>query len=352
MSTPETSLPTRGYAATSADAPLAPFTFDRRIPGDRDVHVTIDFCGVCHSDIHAAKNEWAHTEYPFVPGHEIIGRVARVGKDVTRFREGQRVGVGCFVDSCRKCASCKAGEENYCEVGVIMTYGSVDASGTPTRGGYSRDIVVDEHFVLTIPDNLDSAGAAPLLCAGITTYSPLKKIGLTKGSRVAVMGLGGLGHMGVKLAASFGAEVTVFSRSADKEADARRLGAHDFVLTSTPGVLDALAGRYDAILDTISAKHELTPMLNCLKPHGSLILLGASPAPLEFDALPLIFANRTIVGSLVGGIPQTQEMLEHCGTHGITSDVEVVRPDQINEAFERTIRGDVKYRFVIDWTAF
>ena len=352
MTTRPTSLRTSGYATTAADSPLAPFTFERRAPGDRDVHITIDYCGICHSDIHSAKNEWGMTTYPFVPGHEIIGRVVKAGKDVRKVREGQRVGVGCFVNSCRKCGSCNAGHENYCEAGVIMTYGSVDKDGTPTFGGYSRDIVVDEHFVLTIPDGLDPAGAAPLLCAGITTYSPLRAAGVTKGSRVAVMGLGGLGHMGVKLAASFGAEVTVFSRSPEKKADARRLGAHDFVLTSTAGALDALVGRYDAILDTISAKHEITPVLNCLKAHGSLILVGASPEPLEFSALPLIFANRTIVGSLVGGIPETQEMLDHCGAHGITSDIEMVNPDQINEAFGRTTRGDVKYRFVIDCTKF
>jgi uncharacterized zinc-type alcohol dehydrogenase-like protein len=352
MSTPGNSLPTRGYAATSADAPLAPFNFDRRVPGPRDVHVEIDFCGICHSDIHSVKNEWGMTTYPFVPGHEIIGRVVKIGKEVTKVREGQRVGVGCFVDSCGKCGSCKAGHENYCEVGMTMTYGSVDAEGAPTRGGYSRDIVVTEHFVFTIPESLDPAGAAPLLCAGITTYSPLRQAGVTRGSRVAVIGLGGLGHMGVKLAASFGAEVTVFSRTPDKEVDARRLGAHDFVLTSKPGALDALANRFDAILDTVSAKHELTPLLNCLKAHGSLILVGASPEPLEFSALPLIFANRKILGSLVGGIPETQEMLEHCGKHGITSDVEVVQPDQINTAFARTLKGDVKYRFVIDWTKF
>ena len=343
---------TKGYAATSAATPLAPFAFERRTPGDRDVHITIDFCGICHSDIHSAKNEWGMTTYPFVPGHEIIGRVVKTGKGVKKVREGQRVGVGCFVNSCRTCGSCKAGHENYCETGMIMTYGSVDRDGTPTFGGYSRDIVVDEHFVLTIPEGLDPAGAAPLLCAGITTYSPLREVGLTKGSRVAVMGLGGLGHMGVKLAASFGADVTVVSRSPEKEADAKRLGAHDFVLTTKAGALDPLAGRYDAILDTISAKHDLTPVLNCLKAHGTLILVGASPEALEFSALPLIFGNRKIVGSLVGGIPETQEMLEHCGKHAITSDIELVRPDQINEAFERTTRGDVKYRFVIDCTKF
>ena len=342
---------TKGYAATSADSPLAPFAFERRTPGDRDVHVTIDFCGICHSDIHSARNEWQGTEYPFVPGHEIIGRVVKAGKDVKRLREGQRVGVGCFVNSCRTCPECKAGHENYCQVGMIMTYGGVE-NGTPTRGGYSRDIVVDEHFVFTIPDGLDPAGAAPLLCAGITTYSPLKQVGLTKGSRVGIMGLGGLGHMGVKLAASFGAEVTVFSRSPEKEADAKKLGAHDFVLTNKPGAMDALAGRYDAILDTISAKHDLSPAINALKLHGTLILVGASPENLEVSPFPLIMGNRKIVGSLVGGVPETQEMLDHCGKHGIVSDIEMVRPDQINEAFERTVRGDVKYRFVIDCAKF
>jgi uncharacterized zinc-type alcohol dehydrogenase-like protein len=233
-----------------------------------------------------------------------------------------------------------------------MTYGSVDRDGKPTYGGYSRDIVVDEYFVLDIPESLDPAGAAPLLCAGITTYSPLKAAGVKKGSRVAVMGLGGLGHMGVKLAASFGAEVTVLSRSPEKEADARRLGAHEFVLTNTPAALEALANRYDAVLDTISAKHDIAAALNSLKTHGTLILVGASPEPLDLVAFPLIFGNRTISGSLVGGIPETQEMLDHCGKHGITSDIEMIGPDQINDAFKRTVAGDVKYRFVIDCTKF
>ena len=346
-------MQTRGYAATSATTPLAPFAFDRRAPGDRDVHITIDFCGVCHSDIHFTRNEWGVTTYPCVPGHEIIGRVVKVGKDVKKFKEGQRVGVGCFVNSCGKCANCKSGHENYCELGVTMTYASLDADGvTPTFGGYSRDIVVNEHFVLSIPEGLEPAGAAPLLCAGITTYSPLRAAGLKKGSRVAIMGLGGLGHMGVKLASSFGAEVTVFSRSPEKEQDARRLGAHEFVLTNNAATLEALAGRYDAILDTISARHDLTPALNCLKPHGTLMMVGASPEGVEFNPFPLLFGGRKIVGSLVGGIPETQEMFEHCGKHGITSDIEMITPEQINTAFDRTTRGDVKYRFVIDCTKF
>lgn len=344
---------TRGYAAHSADTPLVPFEFQRRTPGDRDVHITIDFCGICHSDIHFTRNEWGMTTFPSVPGHEIIGRVVKTGKDVKRFKEGQRVGVGCFVNSCRTCASCRGGHENRCENGFTMTYGSMEADGvTPTFGGYSREIVVDEHFVLNIPEGLDPAASAPLLCAGITTYSPLREVGLKKGSRVAIMGLGGLGHMGVKLAASFGAEVTVLSRSPQKEADAKKLGAHEFVLTNREGALEALAGRYDAILDTISARHDLTPALNCLKPEGTLMLVGASPENLEFNPFPLIFGHRRIVGSLVGGIPETQEMLDHCGKHGITSDVELITPDQINAAYQRTLAGDVKYRFVIDCTRF
>ena len=345
-------MKTRGYAAHAADKPLTPFEFERRAPGDRDVLIEIDFCGICHSDIHVARNEWGRTVFPCVPGHEIIGRVAKVGKDAKRFKEGQRVGVGCFVNSCRTCASCQRGHENYCEKGFTLTYGSVDADGTNTLGGYSSRIVVDEHFVVNIPDGLDPAAAAPLLCAGITTYSPLRAVGLKKGSRVAVMGLGGLGHMGVKLAASFGAEVTVLSHSPAKEADARRLGAHEFVLTSGEGALDKLAGRFDAILDTISAKHDVNGPLGCLRPEGTLILVGAAPTNLEVSPFALIFGRRKMMGSLVGGIPETQEMLDHCGRHGITSDIELITPDRINEAYERTLKGDVKYRFVVDCAKF
>jgi uncharacterized zinc-type alcohol dehydrogenase-like protein len=343
----------RGYAARSHDSPLSPWTFERRSPGAKDVQIRVEHCGVCHSDIHFSRNEWAFTTYPCVPGHEIVGRVEQVGSDVTRYRVGDQVGVGCFVDSCRKCKSCGDGFENYCETGVRMTYGSVEADGkTPTYGGYSTQIVVDEAFVLRIPDTLDPAGAAPLLCAGITTYSPLRHLGVSKGMRVAVMGLGGLGHMGVKLAASFGAEVTVLSHSPSKKADAQRLGAHDFVLTSGEGALAALAGRFDVILDTISAEHDVNGPLSCLKRDGTLIMVGASPTPIPLSPFPLIFGRRSIMGSLVGGLSETQEMLDHCGKHGITSDIEKITPDQINGAFDRAVRGDVKYRFVIDCTKF
>lgn len=343
----------RGYAATSADAPLAPWEFDRRDPGAKDIRIQIEHCGICHSDIHFSRNEWEFTNYPCVPGHEIIGRVVEVGSDVSQHREGDLVGVGCFVDSCRTCGSCREDLENYCENGMTMTYGSVESDGvTPTYGGYATQIVVDEHFVLRIPDGLDPAAAAPLLCAGITTYSPLRHAGVSKGSKLAVMGLGGLGHMGVKLGASFGAEVTVLSHSPSKEVDAARLGAHDFVLTSGPDALESLAGRFDVILDTVSANHDINGPLNCLRRDGTLIMVGASPDPFQLAAFPLIFGRRSIRGSLVGGLKETQEMLDHCAAHGIGSDIERIEPNQINEAYERALRGDVKYRFVIDCSKF
>jgi len=343
----------RGYAAQTADSPLTPWEFERRSPGAKDVRIQIEHCGICHSDIHFARNEWQFTRYPCVPGHEIVGRVVEIGGGVTRHRVGDLVGVGCFVDSCRTCASCQEGLQNYCETGHRMTYGSFEADGkTPTYGGYSTQIVVAEDFVLKIPASLDPAGAAPLLCAGITTYSPLRHVGVGKGTRVAVLGLGGLGHMGVKLAASFGAEVSVLSHSPAKKADAQRLGAHDFVLTNGKDALAAQAGRFDVILDTVSAEHDLNGYLNCLKRDGTLIMVGASPVPFPVAVFPLIFGRRRLMGSLVGGLPETQEMLDHCGKHGITSDIERIAPTQINEAYDRAVKGAVKYRFVIDCTQF
>lgn len=340
----------RGYAAQSPDAPLAPWRFERRGTGPEDVRIRIEFCGICHSDIHFAKDEWGFTAYPCVPGHEIVGRVVEVGDEVDSYREGDRVGVGCFVDSCGRCASCREGLENYCESGVRMTYGSFEDDGvTPTYGGYSDQIVVDQDFVLRIPENLDPAAAAPLLCAGITTYSPLRHVGLGEGDRLAVMGLGGLGHMAVKLGASFGAHVTVLSRSPSKQADAERLGASEFVLTRDDGALEPLAGTFDAIVDTISARHDINGPLACLKRDGTMIMLGASPDPLQLATFSLIMGRRKLMGSLVGGLPETQEMLDHCGEHGITSDIETIVPAQINEAYERTLHGDVRYRFVIDF---
>jgi len=343
----------RAYAARSAESPLAPWEVERRNPGDTDVRIRIEHCGICHSDIHFARNEWQFTTYPCVPGHEIVGRVAEVGRRVSRYKAGDLVGVGCFVDSCRTCGSCRDGLENYCESGPRMTYGSFEADGTtPTYGGYATEIVVDERFVLRIPEGLDPVAAAPLLCAGITTYSPLRHVGVTAGTRVAVMGLGGLGHMGVKLAASFGAEVTVLSHSASKKADALRLGAHEFVQTSSADALVALAGRFDVILDTVSAPHDMNGPLGCLRRDGTLILVGAPPEPMAIAGFPLIFGRRRIVGSLVGGLPETQEMLDHCARHGIVSDIERIAPEQINEAYDRAVRGDVKFRFVIDCTKF
>ncbi|MGE0448796.1 MAG: NAD(P)-dependent alcohol dehydrogenase [Vicinamibacterales bacterium] len=346
-------MKTRGYAARSPATPLTPFEFDRRPPGDRDVHVRIDFCGICHSDIHVARNEWRRTTYPCVPGHEIVGRVVATGRRVTEYAEGQRVAVGCMVDSCRQCANCQAGHENYCEKRPTYTYNSLDLDGvSQTFGGYSTQIVVDERFVLGLPDRLDPAASAPLLCAGVTTYAPMRAAGLTKGSRLAVVGLGGLGHMAVKLGVSFGAAVTVLSRSPGKEADARRLGADDFVLTTRKGALSGHAGRYDVVLDTVAAGHDLTPQLSLLQARGTLILVGMPASDHTFDALSLISGGRRILGSPIGSIAETREVLDHCGRHGITSDIELITPDRINEAFERTIAGDVKYRFVVDCSAF
>ena len=342
-------IKTNGYAAPTAGAALEPFSFDRRDVGARDVLIDIQYCGVCHSDIHQVRDEWGGSIYPMVPGHEIVGRVARVGADVSKFKEGDLAGVGCFVDSCRTCRNCRDGEEQYCENHLVSTYnGTEKDEKTPTYGGYSTKIVIDEDYALRIPEALPLANAAPLLCAGITTYSPLRRFKVSAGQKVGVVGLGGLGHMGVKLAASMGARVTVFSTSPGKEQDARNLGAHDFVVTREPGRLEALAGQYDFVLDTVSAQHDINAYLNLLRREGALALVGAPDKPLETAAFSLITNGRSLAGSMIGGIRETQEMLDYCAEHGISSDVEVIPVQKVEEAYERTVKGDVRYRFVID----
>ena len=339
---------TRGYATQGPDAKLEPFNFERRDPGPDDVLIEILYCGICHTDIHQTRNDWQTATYPMVPGHEIVGRVRGVGRNVQSFREGDLAGVGCFVDSCRECESCRDGMEQYCVVPPVWTYNAIEKDGkTPTLGGYSSEIVVDQNYVLRVPPGLDPAGAAPLLCAGVTTYSPLKHFGVEKGDRVGVVGLGGLGHMAVKLASSMGAEVTVLSTSASKGDDARRLGASDFLVTKdldpTP-----LANRFHLVIDAVSAPHDLNSYIGMLSRDGTMVLLGAPPEAAPVSAGPLIFARRRLAGSLIGGIRETQEMLDYCGDNGITSDVEVIPIADVNEAYERTLKGDALYRFVID----
>jgi alcohol dehydrogenase (NADP+) len=342
-------LKTHGYATGGPKEPLKPFEFGRREVGPRDVLIEIQYCGVCHSDIHQARDEWGGSIFPMVPGHEIVGRVGRVGGEVTKFKEGDIAGVGCFVDSCRVCDNCREGFEQYCENHLVSTYnGTEKDEKTPTYGGYSSQIVVDEAYTLRIPEGLPLAGVAPLLCAGITTYSPLHRFGVGAGQRVGVVGLGGLGHMGVKLAASLGAEVTVFSTSAGKERDAHALGAHKFVVTKQPQAMEALAGRYDFILDTVSAPHDLNAYLNLLRREGVMVVVGAPDRPAEVEAFSLISNGRVLAGSMIGGIRETQEMLDYCAEKQITSDVEVIPIQRIEEAYDRTVRGDVRYRFVID----
>ncbi len=341
--------PINGYATHGPTSKLEPFTFERREPGPHDVLIEILYCGICHSDIHQARDEWGGAIFPMVPGHEIVGRVTRVGSQVTRFAVGEPAGVGCFVDSCSRCESCKDGLEQYCEGPLVFTYNSTEKDGTtPTYGGYSSHIVVDENYTLKISPILPLANAAPLLCAGITMYSPLKHFNVGPGRRVGVVGLGGLGHMAIKLATAMGAEVTVFSTSPSKEQDARRLGAHEFVLSNNPKSLAVLANRFDLILDAVSAPHDLTAYLNLLRRDGALALVGAPPKPLEVNAFSLILKRRTLAGSLIGGIRETQEMLDYCAAQRITSDVEVIPIQQVNVAYERTIKGDVRYRFVLD----
>lgn len=341
-------LPTRGYAAMTAKAPLQPFAFERRSVGPHDVLIKIRYCGICHSDIHQARNEWGGSIFPMVPGHEIVGTVTQVGPAVTKFRAGETAGVGCFVDSCRTCPSCREGLEQYCETGMLLTYSGRDKNGQFTRGGYSTQIVVDEHYVFRIPPGLSPAGAAPLLCAGITTYSPLRHWGIGKYHKLAVVGLGGLGHMAIKIGRALGANITVLSTSDGKRTAAEKLGASEFALTSQPDTFTRLQRRFDFILDTVSAPHDYSTYLELLKTDGTMILIGAPDRPQPLGAFPLILHRRRLAGSLIGGIRETQDMLDFCAAHGIESNIELIPIQQVNEAYERVIKGDVRFRFVID----
>lgn len=342
-------MSTKAYAASGPKEKLEPFSIERRKPGPKDVKIDILYCGVCHSDIHEARDEWGGTVYPVVPGHEIVGKVSAVGSEVKKFKEGDIVGVGCLVDSCRTCENCKQGLEQYCLPGGTFTYNSMDKkTGGVTYGGYSKDIVVDEDFVLRVTHKDSIEKVAPLLCAGITTYSPLRHWKAGKGSKVGVVGLGGLGHMAVKLASSFGADVTMFSTSPSKEKDAEKLGAHHFILTKDPESVKKAAGSFDFILDTVSAPHDYNMYLNMLKMGGQMVCVGLPPVPAEIKIGGLIHARRSLCGSLIGGLPETQEMLDYCAEHNILPEVEMIRMDQINEAYDRVVKGDVKYRFVID----
>jgi uncharacterized zinc-type alcohol dehydrogenase-like protein len=341
----------KAFAAASATAPMAFTQIPRRDPTERDVEIEILFTGICHSDLHSVRNEWSEfspTVYPIVPGHEIVGRVTRVGSAVANFKPGDVAAVGCMVDSDRTCVQCQAGFEQFCP-NMTLTFNSPDKHlGGVTYGGYSESIVVDEHFVLRVPTNLDLAGTAPLLCAGITTYSPLRHWGIAKGKKVGVVGLGGLGHMGVKLAHAFGAHVVVFTTSPDKKDDAQRLGAHEIVVSRNTSEMEKHAGSFDFILDTVSADHDINAYLALLARDGNITLVGAPPKPLGVSAFALIGGRRSLSGSNIGGIPETQEMLDFCGEHNITADVEVIPIQKVNEAYERLLKSDVKYRFSID----
>jgi len=338
----------KAYAAQTATSALAPHGIVRREPGPTDVQIQIQYCGVCHSDLHFARNEWGFTQYPAVPGHEIVGRVTAVGNGVKKFKVGDTVGVGCLVDSCRTCPDCRDGLEQFCN-NMVMTYGSMDRHlNAPTLGGYSQSIVVTEDFVLRMPANLNLAAAAPLLCAGITTYSPLKHWKVGPGQKVGIVGLGGLGHMGVKFAKAFGAHVVLFTTSPNKVADGKRLGAHEVVISKDEKQMAAHANSFDFILDAVAATHDINAYFNLLKRDGNLTLVGAPEKPLPVAAFPLIFRRRSFSGSLIGGLPETQEMLDFCGKHNINCDIEMIRMDEINTAYERMLKSDVKYRFVID----
>lgn len=336
------------YAAEKAKSPLKPFKIERREPGPHDVEIEIAYCGVCHSDVHQVKDEWGGAIFPMVPGHEIVGKVTKVGSEVKRYKTGDTVGVGCFVDSCRECAPCKNDEQQYCEKGMVVTYNGKEKNGTPTYGGYSTKVVVDENYVLSIPANLPLDKAAPLLCAGITTYSPLRQWKVKSGDKVAVVGLGGLGHMAVKLAAAMGAEVTVLSTSDRKKEDALRLGAKHFVNTSKENAFAENANKFSFIINTASGNTDINQYLTLLALDGTMVSVGAPEKPALLNAFPLISKRRRLAGSLIGGIKETQEMLDFCGKHNITADIELIPIDKINDAYERMLKSDVRYRFVID----
>jgi alcohol dehydrogenase (NADP+) len=342
-------ISSKGYAAQSAQSVLAPFNFQRREVGPYDILIDILFCGVCHSDLHQVRDEWGGAIYPMVPGHEIVGKITKVGDQVKNFNVGDLAGVGCFVDSCRTCPSCQAGNEQYCEKGMAGTYNSYEMDKkTPTYGGYSNFIVVDEKYALKISEKLPLKAVAPLLCAGITTYSPLRHWRVTNGQKVAIVGLGGLGHMGVKFAVSFGAEVTVLSSSASKEVDAKRLGAHHFINTRDENAVVKARNQFDFILDTVSANHDLNLYLDMLKVDSTMVLVGAPPEAVPIEAFSLIPKRKTLAGSMIGGIAETQEMLDYCAAHNIVSDIELIPIKDIEKAYVRMLKGDVRYRFVID----
>ncbi|MBI5622336.1 MAG: NAD(P)-dependent alcohol dehydrogenase [Elusimicrobia bacterium] len=343
-----TAIAVRGRAAHKAGAALEPFSFQRREPGEKDVVIDILFCGICHSDVHQARDEWGGASFPMVPGHEIVGKVSRVGSRVTRFKPGEAAGVGCFVDSCRTCPSCKEGLQQFCEGKLVFTYNSAYPDGSPTYGGYAERIVVDEDYAYKIAAGLPLDRVAPLLCAGITTYSPLRRWKAGKGTKVGVLGLGGLGHMAVQLAASMGAEVTLLSSSRAKEADAKRLGAAEFACTSDPRAVSLHARRFDLMIDTVSAPHPINDYLGCLARDGTMVLVGAPAEPLEVGAHALVLKRRQLAGSLIGGLAETQEMLDYCASHKIGAEVEVIPASKIDEAFDRIVKGDVRYRFVVD----
>lgn len=348
-------IATRGFATNGTDAKFEPFNFARREVGANDILIDIQYCGICHSDIHQAKDEWHDmmpAMYPMVPGHEIVGRVTRVGSSVTKFKEGDLAGIGCFVDSCRECPNCDSGLEQYCIKQAAFTYNGTEMDRvTPTYGGYSDKYVVDEKYALKVSAEGDLAGVAPLLCAGITTYSPLKRFNVGPGQNVGVVGLGGLGHMAVKLAKAMGADVTVFSTSKGKEEDARRLGADNFVISRDDEAMAAVAGTFNFILDTVSADHDINPYIAALGVGGTLAVVGMPHSPATIHQASLIMGNKVLAGSLIGGIPETQEMLDFCSRHNVRADVEVIKPERIEEAYDRTLKSDVRYRFVIDMAA-